>query len=307
MKKSLVLLSILAVLAQNAFAQESPALVFTQIERSPVNSAFAGAGAAFSQRVSYAGFANAAMLPYYKGTVDASAAFQYWTPELFPSAHFSAGAAYKPLPRLGIAVGYALENPQSYNVVTEPGVSDGTFYPKNHVLALGAGFGVTEQLSMGVNFRYARELPAPSVIFSGVSADLFAAWQFNPGFRVTAGVSTLGSKVVSGGESFGQPASAKIAVNWGAVFAESHALDLLADASYYFSGSFAAALGVQYAWDGLLFVRAGYRFASPYCPLPGHLALGFGICYQGFSLDASYLTASPSVGNSFNIGLSYGF
>ena len=305
---SILLCCTLFLAAGTAFAQGgSDALSFTRIDRNPVTSAIAGSGAAFSGTVAYSAFSHAAMLPFFQGALDAGAGFQYWTPGLSASANVSVGAAYKIKPWLGLSLGYALENGASYEVYKEVGQPSGTFYPKNHVVALGAGFGLGELFSIGLNVRYARQIPAPGRVYQGVGADLFGACRLSNGLTFTAGVANLGTAVKSGELSFRQPASAKVAAGWGTVFAEEHALDLLADADYYFSNHFSVSAGLQYAWNRTIFVRAGYRFATEGCFLPSHLALGLGVQFSGFHLDVSYLTASPALGNTVNIGLGYSF
>lgn len=298
----IVLVSLL-LLSSKALAGEGDALPFSRIDRNPVTSAFAGAGAAFNGSAAFSAFSGAAMLPFYKGNLDASLAYQRWAPALSPENHVSAGAAYKILPNLGVALGYSLGSGTPYDVYSDIGQADGTFYPKNHVLALGVGYGITEWLSIGANLRYVRDLPAPETACAGVSADLFAAFQPNENLRFAAGVSTLGGPVAS----VPQPASAKVAARWGITLSGAHALEVLADADYYFSGVFSAAAGFQYGWNGMLFFRAGYRLAPEKCVIPPHLALGLGFHYYGFGLDVSYFTASPLLGNTFNLGLSYSF
>ena len=307
MKKCFVLILSLLLLVQKGFAQDGAALGFTRTERNPVTSAMAGAGAAWSQDAAFAAFSHAAMLPFFDGALDAMVSFQSWTPALSAQAHFSAGVAYKPIANLGVAIGYSLENLSSYDVVDGTGNVLGLFYPKNHIIAMGLGYGFSTHLSVGANFRYARQIPAPGAVSAGVSADLFAAWQFFPGLRATAGVSTLGPALVSGGISYKQPASAQAGVNWSTPLGQNHVLDLLLDADYYFAGAFSAALGAQYAWNRMLFARVGYRYATKHCVIPSHLALGAGVRYRGFRLDASLLTASPALGGSFNVGIGYSF
>ena len=292
------------LLAGRTFAQEGDALPFTRIDRNPITSAFAGAGAAWNGSAAYSAFGNAAMLPFFGKTLDASLSYQRWAPSVALSNNVSAGVAYKITPRLGLSLGYSLENGEAYNVYEGPGEPSGTFYPKNHVIAFGAGVGLTDMLSLGVNLRYARAVPAPSQVFGGISADLFAAVQLYESLRITAGVSTLGTRVA---ESWQQPASLKAAASWGTVLGEDHALDLMADADYFFSGHFSAAAGFQYAWKQLLFFRAGYRLAPAACVIPSHLALGAGVQFSGFRLDVSWLTASQPLGNTINLGLGYSF
>ena len=304
MKKTWKLILAGLLVATKAFGQEGDALPFTRIDRNPVTSAFAGAGAAYNGSAAYSAFGSAAMLPFFGGTLDAGVSYQRWAPGLSVSNNISVGAAYKIRPRLGLSLGYTLENGAAYEIYEGPGNPSGIFYPKNHVIALGVGIGITEMISAGVNVRYARDASAYGHIYGGVSADVFAGVQLTQALRITAGLSTLGTRVAN---SWAQPASVKAAVNWSPALPGDNALDVLADVDYYFSGNFSAAAGLQYTWRQMLFIRAGYRFASERCVIPGHLALGLGVKFSGFHVDLSWLTASQPLGNTLNIGLGYSF
>lgn len=290
--------------AGTAFGEGGNVLSFSRIDRNPVTSAFAGAGAAYNRSAAYSAFGSAAMLPFFDGTLDAAVSYQRWAPGLSVSNNISAGVAYRIMPRLGLSLGYTLENGTAYEIYEGPGAPSGIFYPKNHVIALGVGVGITEKISVGVNLRYVRDASAHGQLFGGVSADVFAGLQLTQALRITAGLSTLGTRVAG---SWSQPASAKAAVNWTPVRSGDHALDLVADADYYFSGNFSLAAGGQYAFRQMLFVRAGYRFATEKCVIPSHLSLGLGVRFAGFKVDLSWLTASLPLGNTLNIGLGYSF
>jgi hypothetical protein len=303
-KKAWILFIAALFWAEGAFAQGGTALPFSRIDRNPVTSALAGAGAAYNGSAAYSAFGNAAMLPFFDGTLDAALSYQRWAPDLSVSNNVSVGAAYKIMPQLGLSLGYTLENGAAYEIYEGPGDPSGFFYPKNHVIALGVGVGITDMISVGMNLRYIRDASAYGYIHSGVNADIFAGVQLNEALRITAGLSTLGTLVAG---SWSQPASAKAAVDWAPVLSGDHALDIMADADLYFSGSFSAAAGLQYAFRQMLYVRAGYRFASETCVIPGHLALGLGIQFSGLRLDFSWLTASLPLGNTVNVGLGYSF
>ena len=308
MKKYLLALVALSLSAAAARAQGTDALGFTQINHNPVTSAFAGAGSASNGTAAYAAFSNASILPFYEGKLDVGAGLQLWAPSTSKSTNISVGAAYKIAPRFALSLGYALNNGQAYEVLDYNGQVSGQFSPKDHVIALGAGIGLGDSFSIGLNVRYAMQKLSAEDSFGGVSGDLFVAYQFNPDFRITAGVSTLGTPVTaSNRKKFAQPASAKLAIDWGTTFAEVHSIHVMADGEFYFSRNFGAAAGLQYSWNQMVFVRAGYRFASQYCVIPSHLALGIGAKFFGVHIDVSYLTASKALGNTLNIGLGYSF
>ena len=308
MKKYLLALAALSLSASVAFAQGTDALGFTQINHNPVTSAFAGAGSAYNGTAAWSAFSNASILPFYEGTMDMAAGLQLWAPGTSKSTNIGIGTAVKFTRRIAFSVGYTMNSGQSYDLLDYNGQVSGKFSPKDHVIALGAGFGLGESFGVGVNLRYAMQKLSAEDSFGGVSGDVFVAYQFNPDFRVTAGVSTLGTAITANNrKKFSQPANAKLAVDWGTRFAEVHSLHLMADGEYYFSGNFGVAAGLQFSWNDMVFVRAGYRFASEYCVIPSHLALGIGAKFFGVHVDVSYLTASKALGNTLNIGLGYSF
>ena len=276
--------------------QAQDALPFTRIDRNPVTSAFAGAGSASTGNVAFSAFSNASVLPFFEGTLDAAVSYQNWAPELAGAMHVNAGVAFKVTPRLGVSAGYALQK----------GKDDSQ--SSDQVVALGVAYGLGEKWAVGVNGRYASQKLTESVTYSGFSGDAFVAFQPVSNLRLTAGVSTLGTKVVSqSGDSFGQPMSAKAAADWCLRFADAFGLEAVADADYYFSGEYGASLGAQLDWNEMVFLRGGYRYASAGCVIPGHIGLGAGLKFAGFRLDVSWLTGSAALGNTLCAGLGYSF
>lgn len=287
-------------------AQVAEVLPFTRIDRDPVQAGLAGAGAAYAGTVAFKAFSDAAVLPFYQGKLDGGVSYQRWAPGTAAANHVNAGVAVKVLPWLAVSAGYALQAGTPYTDTDSQGTPIGTIRPLSHLAALGVGVGLGRQWSLGVNLRYALQKAGGS--YAAFSADISAGWQPLENLRVTAGVSTLGPRVASeDGTKYSQPASARLGVCWGLAFNASHSLDLMADADFYFSRRVGAALGVQYSWNRMVFARCGYRLAAQDCAVPGHLALGAGVCFKGFRLDVSWLTASEALGNSLTAGLAYSF
>jgi hypothetical protein len=305
MKRLLVLLALLLPVSALQ-AQEAEVLPFTRIDRDPVQAGLAGAGAAYSGTVAFKAFSDAAVLPFFEGKLDAGVSYQRWAPGTAAANHVNAGVAVKPLSWLAVSAGYAFQAGRPYEITNAIGQPEGWVHPQSHVAVLGVGIGLGRHWSLGANVRYAQEKTVGRN--AAFSADISAAWQPLVNLRFTAGVSTLGPGIVSeDGSSYKQPASARLGACWGLALGESHKLDVMADADFYFSRRVAASLGVQYAWKQMVFVRGGYRLASDSCAVPGHLALGAGVCFKGFRLDVSYLTASKALGNSLCAGIGYAF
>ena len=281
-----------------ATLQAQDALTFTQIDRNPVTSAFAGAGSASMGNTAWSAFSNASILPFYDGTVDASVSYQNWMPGLAKAMHVNAGVACKVTPNLGLSVGYAMQ---------KEAAMDG-FRPTDQVIALGLAYGLGEKWALGVNGRFASQRLTEDFKYSGFSGDAFVAFQPSRALRLTAGVSTLGTEVVSQTEDpFRQPASAKMAADWSLRFSDALGMEVVADAGYFFSGEYGVSVGAQLDWSEMVFLRGGYRYASERCVIPGHVGLGAGVKFAGFRVDVSFLTASPVLGNTLCVGLGYSF
>ncbi len=295
------------LLPVSVWAQGGDALSFTRIERDPAGAALAGAGTALPAGAAWKAFSDAAMLPFTQGKLDASVAYQRWAPETALSNNVQAGVTFKVLPKLALSAGYSLNMGTPVTSLGEFGEELGTTVkPMSHLVALGVGVGLGEKWSLGVNLRYAIDKGIDS--HSGFSGDLSVAWQPIAALRVSAGVATLGTSVASeDGNKYQQPASGRLGVNWGLILAKDHAIDLMASGDVFFSGKVSGALGVQYSWRKMLFARCGYRLSSAACALPSHLGLGLGVCFHGFRLDVSYLTASKEVANTLAVGLGYNF
>lgn len=161
------------------------------------------------------------------------------------------------------------------------------------LLSSGFAYGLTESISLGVNARFARQSLTESVSYNGVNLDINAMARIGSSVTATAGLSALGSKVTSAsGTAYGQPANVYAGVEYVYGF-DSNKLALDAMAEYYFSGNFGAAIGASFTYDGMVSVRAGYRFASEWCVLPSHFAAGLEGKFNSFSVSAS-LAKMPS-------------
>lgn len=307
MKKLLSITFLALLLPVSALrAQVAEVLPFTRIDRDPVQTGLAGAGATYAGSVAYKAFSDAAVLPFYEGKLDAGVSYQRWAPGTAAANHAAAGVAVKPLPWLAVSAGYALQMGTPYEDTNAQGQPIGTIRPLSHLAALGLGFGLGSHFSLGVNLRYALQKAAGKC--AAFSADISAAWQPVSNLRFTAGVSTLGPGIASeDGITYPQPTSTRIGALWTLAIAQSHSVDLMGDVDFYFVGRTAASLGLQYNWKQLLYVRGGYRFADDACALPGHAAVGAGVHLGGFRLEVSWLTASKTLGNTLCAGVEYAF
>ena len=302
MKTKIVLLAVLSfvlgAIPQGAAAQGQTALGWTRIERSARASAWAGAGAASLSGGTYAAFSHAAQLPFQEtlGTVDAGLQLWELSNEADNATHISAGGGFR-FGSFGVAVGGAVQLGQDI----------GTFKPVDRLLAVGLAYSFLDRIALGVNFRYAVQPFTPEQRVSGISVDVQVLGRITQELSASLGVGTLGPKVKGSAAEFSQPAYANAALAWRKGFSPEHVLELVLDGEVNFDKTFGGALGAEYAFNNMLFVRAGYRLASEMAVIPSHLGLGLGVRLYGFRADVSYLTASPVLGNTVNIGLGYSF
>ena len=276
------------------------ALPFTRIDRNPRTGGMAGAGmASVSQPGAYSAFRGAAALPFLKGTADGALSLQLWEPanEVDKTTNIQGGAALH-FGSFGVAIGGAFQG----------GVPVGGYTPSDRLVGLGLSYAMGSRISVGLNARYAAQSFAQNASVNGFSADLTVLGRITESLSATLGVCTLGSSVIaSDGTPFGQPSYVLLGIDWISTFSQVNTVELALDAEYNFDGTFGAAIGAEYAYKRMVFVRAGYRAAAQYAVIPSHLALGLGFQYAGFRLDASFLTASPLLGNTLHVGIGYTF
>lgn len=164
----------------------------------------------------------------------------------------------------------------------------GEYRTHNFLLSSGFAFGLTENLSLGVNARFANQSLTETISYKGVSFDFNALAKVAYTMTATFGLSALGNKVESAsGASYGQPANLYAGVEYVMGF-DSNKLTLDAMGEYYFSGNYGLALGAAFTYDGMVTARAGYRYASEWCVLPSHFAAGLEGWFGSFSINASF-------------------
>ena len=123
------------------------------------------------------------------------------------------------------------------------------------------------------------------------------------------GVSSLGSRVESAsGAMYSLPASLTFGAGYLAEFAETHRVEVLLDADWYFAGALSAAVGAEYNWNRMVSVRAGYRYGGE-SVIPSYASVGAGVEFIGISLDLAYLiaTGDSPMKNTLTFGLGYSF
>ena len=286
-------------------AQEAPvsaAVPFIRIERNPRSAAWAGAGrASVAGASAYSAFQGASQLPFLAGTMDAALGIQLWEPgnAVDKTTNFGGGAALH-FGSFGVALGGAYQMGQPLS---------GGYRPSDRLVSLGLAYGIAGRVSLGFNLRYAGQSLAAGTSVNSFSMDISALGSITKELSATLGIQGLGPMVKGSVADLNYPLPSCVyaGLAWRHNFAADHTVEAVLDGEYNFDGRPAGALGAEYAFRKLLFVRAGYRLASASAVIPSHLALGIGFCFSGFRADVTYLTASSLLGNTVNIGIGYSF
>ena len=194
--------------------------------------------------------------------------------------------------RLGIAVG----------LMRQPGDVIGDYRTSDMILSGGLGFGIGDNLFLGSNVRYAKQSLTETVAYKGISADFSVLSKVSEALSVTAGVSSIGSKVVSAsGTEYKQPANAYAGADF-QLGLEDIVINADAMAEYYLSKAYSAAIGARINYKDMVFVRGGYRYSSEWCVIPSQITAGAGLAYNGFSLDVSYIRMNSQNVIAFGVG-----
>jgi hypothetical protein len=290
--KKLILSALIALCPLAAFAQGgSEALPFVRMDMGASLTGTAGAAIASPEAGAWSAFHNAAAIT----TTDnqSSAGLQMHLYGDFPGG----GAAFsmKPADKVGLAFG----------ALYQSGDTIGDFRTSEWLVSAGAGFSITDALSIGANARYARQSLTSDVAYSGFSMDFSVMDKVTDAVSVIAGVSALGGKITSAtGTQYSQPANAFAGAEF-SLEAFDGVLRADAMAEYYFSGAYAAAAGASFTYQEKVTVRCGGRFASQWCVMPSQVAAGAGYSFGSISIDASFVHMSAQ--NIIALGIGYKF
>lgn len=307
MKNTNILVLATACLLSAGVASAQTAMPSLRIEQDPVAAGMGFTGLASTTGTAWSALRNSSVIPLSEKKMDFGFSYQSWAPSGAKDSNMAFGAAFKAGERFGVSLAGTLQNGEEYNVTDATGNASGTFKPSTISAGLGFGVKIIDNLSAGVNVRFASQKLTKDDSYTAFCGDVFVSYRFSD-FNLTAGAASLGSKVKGAdGNSYSLPASARVGVDWTKAFAEAHALKLGADFDYFFCGSVTAAAGVQYSFRNMVFARAGYHYGADKAVLPSFASAGLGVKFFGVELNAAYLFASDALGGTMTFGLGYSF
>lgn len=308
-KNILLLLALLTAPMVAAEAQESVAMPFVDNALNPRSAAMGGISAGLSSDA-YAQFGNIAAIPFSSDNLAAGVTYNSWQPTAAGINAGVAGAAYR-LGRFGISFGASAAINQSYEGVSETGVSLGKFTPIDWQVGAGVSYLITDSFSAGIGLNYASSVT--SAYYKDLNtfyADIQLMYVIRQ-FRISLSGNNLGLPVSSAsGTKFNLPMNAALAVSYGNVWGR-HGLEAGVEGKAYFGGPSAmgCTVGAEYEYDSLIAVRAGYHYGSEKNGLPSFASVGLGAHIFGVNLDVAYLIAAGNspLRNTFSVGVGYSF
>ncbi len=288
-----------------AFAQSSESLGFVRVSQSAALQGTAGAAFVSALSPEWGAMGDVTATLDSESKLAAGLGYNLWG--VNGTSYMSAGASYKVFDKLAFAVSgvYGLE--KSYDVYNATGGKNGTFTPSQLYISAGVAYRVLPVLSLGVNVHWADETLAQGYSYNAFSADVLVSGSFS-GFKATAGVVSLGSKVKdAAGNSFSLPGSVKLAAGY-----EGCSLGILSygaylDADYYLaSHALGFSVGGSLGYQDLVSLKAGYHYGAEKCVIPSYGSVGLGGGFKGFGLDLAYLFGGQ-ISGTLLVNLSYRF
>ena len=277
-----VILGMMMLTAPVAFAQSAPILLIP----------------ADSRTLSMGGVALRPDVEAVEARVQSAA----WAPRSAGNSLVGVDVFYCADKRVWISLEGRLLLDRPYDATSPQGQVTGSFRPYDWTAAVGATFSLSDAFALGIKARAVTSELAEDVRGTAYCGDFF--FSYTDG-RVSAslGVRNLGSQIKYGGK--GYPLPALIALQ-GSV-RPLDGLTVAAEADYLFRGALMVGLGVEYTFAKILSVRGGYHYGDADKAIPSYASLGLGVQYAGFHVDAAYLLASQTLGNTLMIGLGYAF
>ncbi len=222
--------------------------------------------------------------------------FWSWAPSTSALKLINASGYYR-FGKFAVALGgkYCMEKP--FDVVSAVGKPLGTYTPSSFTLGAGFAYRIIDPLAVGVTLRYVSANYYENIKEGTVAADINATFS-KGGLRAAVGVANLGGKI----KGSPLPAMAKV----GAAY-HIGGFQASAEVDYLFAGAIMAGIGAEYGFKDIAFIRAGFHYGDAQKAIPTYASVGLGVQYWGVRLDATWITASPVLGNSLGFSLSYSF
>lgn len=232
--------------------------------------------------------------------VDVALSFGKWAPQQLNYSALQAGGFLALGERFGVRLDYRNNLFPEFVQIDQNGNEKGTFKPVEQRILAGVSLRLTDNIFIDVNGKYmmADLAESKASAFAGDVAFNFVKDELTLGVKGA----DIGSKYSFGATAYSLPMRVLAGGSYRLAPAEKHALTLGADLGYILPQeykAFTAAVGAEYAFNQLVFARAGYHFSSAVAPRFASFGLGLNI--KGIGLDAAYLLGQAS--NAWTLSL----
>ena len=283
-----------------ATALRAQSVAFLNINPDPVAAGMANAGIALGADA-YAVENNMAATALGGPKMAVAAGFTTWQPKVNGTKVYSVSGFYKLSSRFSAGLDCKDFSYPAYDITGQGGRVRGSFVPNEFAIAAGCAYEITDGLAAGLTLRYLSSALTEDSKGTAFGADLSLKYQHD-GLAAGLAVCNLGSSVNYGGGSYAQPGLARAGVAYSlSGFTASTEVD------YLFSGALMAGLGLEYTIAEIVSLRGGFHYGDAAKAIPTYASLGLGAQFAGVRLDAAFLLASETLGNSLVVGLCYAF
>ena len=273
---------------------------FLNINPDPVASALAGTGIARTADA-FAIENNVAATALGGPTMAVAAGYGMWQPKAANAKLLSAAGYYRISEKFAIGLQFKDLLYSSYDIVASDGRTKGTFSPTEMTVGLGLSYRIANGFSAGISLRYVGSSLAEEAKGSAFGADIALKYE-KDAFQAGLSVCNVGTPINYGGENYAQPGI----VRGGAAYSVA-GFTAGAEVDYLFSGALMAGLGLEYTIADIVSLRGGFHYGDAAKAMPMYASLGLGLQFAGLHLDAAFLLASKTLGNTLMVSLGYAF
>lgn len=232
----------------------------------------------------------------------AGASYGLWAPGTAGNNIFAADAYIKVGDKFALTLGGKAFMDKPYEIYSDPGAFKGNFKPYDMAFSLGGIYYLNEALDFGLKLSTISSILAEKAKGSTFCADLSARYS-GQNWSVTLSGRNLGPNIDYGNGTYPLPMMVAIDGEWSPL----KELKAAAGVDYLFSGAVMLNAGAEYCFADMLFARAGFHYGDAAKAVPTFISAGLGAKYAGVQLDAAYIFASPTIGNSLMLTLGYAF
>lgn len=240
-------------------------------------------------------------------------AYESWQPAAAHRNVINLGAWGCIAKRIGIGLSAKFWTAKEYTGTNDKGGSAGNFTPKENLVAIGVSGRIWDGLAIGAKYKFVSSELWEKTKGAAHLFDVSLMYSWKNRVRAGLSVENLGAGIrysrQGGGEAYPEqaaPSMVRAGAAWKFFEKGDHGILASLGADYLFAGDYMIDAGLVYNWKKLE-ARAGYHYGNGLNAVPSYASLGAGYEFFGVGIHFKYLFASPTLANSFLLGLTYQF